>query len=127
MVRRDRLGGAGVLSTGPQECAMRTVIPSPTFPDIRNSASTGTGRWWRYLLGVKRRLFIAAVFGACCVTSTATRVSSPSACAGDSGATVDMVSYELQGTSCDFSNIMAVLASWQLDRSAANYSVVLRK
>jgi hypothetical protein len=34
------------------------------------------------------------------------------ACAGAAGATVDMGSYEFQGTSCDLSNIMAMLASW---------------
>jgi len=33
-------------------------------------------------------------------------------CAGDSGATVDMGAYEFQGTSCDLSNILAMLASW---------------
>jgi len=34
------------------------------------------------------------------------------ACAGDSGATVDMGAYEFQGTSCDLSNIMEMLAVW---------------
>jgi len=34
------------------------------------------------------------------------------ACAGDRGATVDMGAYEFQGTSCDLSNTMAILATW---------------
>ena len=34
------------------------------------------------------------------------------ACAGESGVTVDMGAYEFQGTSCDLSNIPALLAAW---------------
>jgi hypothetical protein len=34
------------------------------------------------------------------------------ACAGAGGATVDMGAYEFQGTSCDLSNIMSMLAAW---------------
>ena len=34
------------------------------------------------------------------------------ACAGDSGATVDMGAYEFQGTSCNLSNMLALLAAW---------------
>jgi len=34
------------------------------------------------------------------------------ACAGDSGATVDMGAYEFQGTSCNLGNMMAMLAAW---------------
>jgi len=34
------------------------------------------------------------------------------ACAGDSGATVDMGAYEFQGTSCDLSDMLEILAVW---------------
>ncbi len=34
------------------------------------------------------------------------------ACAGDSGATVDMGAYEFQGTSCNLNNIIEMLAAW---------------
>jgi hypothetical protein len=34
------------------------------------------------------------------------------ACAGESGATVDMGAYEFQGTSCNLSNMLALLAAW---------------
>ena len=34
------------------------------------------------------------------------------ACAGASGATVDMGAYEFQGTSCNLSSMLAMLASW---------------
>ena len=34
------------------------------------------------------------------------------ACAGDSGATVDMGAYEFQGTSCNLSSMLALLAAW---------------
>ncbi len=38
------------------------------------------------------------------------------ACAGASGATVDMGAYEFQGKSCDLSDVMSMLASWGLCR-----------
>ncbi len=34
------------------------------------------------------------------------------ACSGAGGTAVDMGAYEFQGTSCDLSNLLALLAAW---------------